>query len=129
MPAPLSEDLRQRIVYQFVELRWSIPQISVALHVCERTVVRILDRYGDGDPLAGRTREGVLNMERLLGPPELQALWEIVHHSSDMYLDELREALFEKTGTFASETTIWRGLQQLDIVHVKVGKLVCSTQG
>jgi hypothetical protein len=99
MPAPFSEDLCQRIVYQYTEFECTLLEVAQSLRVSERTVIRVLDRWYDGEPLAGRTRAGVLNFDRLIGVRELHTLWNIVHETSEIYVDELADALRDRTGT------------------------------
>jgi transposase len=115
MPAPLSIDLRRRIV----EAARSMPQQIVAerFAVGLATVQRLVARERAGEPLAAKPHHG--GPDRLVGPEDegLFAAWLVENPS--LTQAELAERFGAETGRPISRQTAGRTLQRMGYVLKK----------
>ena len=104
----------------------SYQRIANTLYVHVSTVRRIVSRYNSfSDVTPTRYRPGP---SRLLGQPDVyNVILEALLDRSNMYLHEIRELLFEKTGIQASITTIYRTLRRLGLTRKRLRR-ICMRQ-
>ncbi len=116
MPAPLSMDLRKRIV-EAQKDGFTYRQIAKRLQVGEASVSRILHRYrneGSYEPIV----EGKGRPSKIRGKVE-KILRGIVEKRSDATIADLQEALVKKTGNPVSTSAISRALARMGLTRKK----------
>lgn len=116
MPTPLSMDLRQRIVDAYQNGEGSSRDLAERFGVAPSTVsewARQLHDRGTLQPLPNRGRQ------TLWQPPQLKALRKALDDKPDATLDQLAEALEPVVGRRLVASTIWRGLQRLNVTRKK----------
>ena len=117
-----STDLLWRVVFLFCFHHRNPKQISETLFLSESTVYRVLKRFrldrdvrSPGD-IAGHAPRN----DKKLSLADLYALNELVIVNPTVYLDELRTALINKTGTSVSLPTICRALRHQLLITRKM---------
>lgn len=125
MPAPLSTDLRTRILQALVDEPSSLI-VAERFDVSASGVRKLRARYErtgkiDPDPLPGR--------DRLVSDEVEQRLHGLVRENPDATLALLCELLDDETGVSVSETTMWRQLLRMGITLKKKHSMPRSRTG
>ena len=118
MPIPLSTDLRWRIVWLYHFKQMSCKDIADIFHIHISTVRRIIALYnqcGDVEPV-----QHVHGPHRLLQDIERSEIATILVANPAIYLDELQQELYSKTGTWASISTVFRTIRQMGFTRKKI---------
>jgi len=117
MPAPLSRDLRERIVASFKDGR-NYDEIAAFLRVGRATVSRVLRLHRETRDVAPRepARHGPVP---LLEGAGLVALRAAVEERCDRTGDELADEVLERTGILVSKSTVLRALARLGYTRKK----------
>ncbi|KAJ3924794.1 MAG: hypothetical protein NXY57DRAFT_907768 [Lentinula lateritia] len=106
----LSDDLRKTIVY-LRKTCSTLNEISQKSNCKKRTIQRILAEHrktnGPGHELTAELR----GRKRILSFEDLRFVHGLLTHTPDMYLDEIRDAVYERRGVLASTPTLWRVLK------------------
>lgn len=113
MAAPLSVDLRERIVVAVAAGEQSLQELAEFFAVAASTIVRLLQTYRRTGSVQPKAHGGGM-------PPKLDAkasarLLELVQQQPDATLAELRE----RSGLACSLMTIWRALRRQGISRKK----------
>ena len=115
MPAPMSLDLRQRIVHA-VERGGSIREAARRFAVSPSAAIKLMQRVRTTGSLAPARFGG--HRRALLGPHESD-LRRLVEASPDITLGELRTELQCRFGIRAGLTTIHNALRRIGLRHKK----------
>jgi transposase len=118
MPAPLSVDLRRRVVAAWREFGLSREELAVRFSIGPATAYRIVRRYRETGDVTPAPNLGAVSL-RLLGPTELEGLRRLVAVRPDRTIAELRDLLAEEVGVDVSPATISRGLSRLGLTRKK----------
>ena len=135
-----STDLRERVVYQRMTLKFKIDQIATSLKMSRRVVERVLKLWRGEVSEPGPRRSGkrcrvmdseemevsslvlfsvfAANMHTLLH----QFLLALVERKPDIYLDELQTQLQQQHGLVVGLSTIWDTLVDLGLTRKKVSR-------
>jgi len=115
MTAPLSKDLRQRLV-RAVEAGSSARAAAARFEVSPSAAIKLVRRVretGSTEP----AKIGGYRRPLLAGHEEL--LRELTSTHKGITLDEIRQALIERGIEPASVTTIWSALRRLGLTYKK----------
>ena len=119
MPAPYSNDLRWRMIFQLIFYQRTYNEVATQLFVSAKTVYRTYRTFlytGDVKPCTiGRPKdtntflahEEFIIMDFILGMPHMQ-------------LNELANYIFNTTGSAFSEETLCKAVHRLGITRKKV---------
>ena len=100
----------------------SCKEISDLLYIHISTVYRILDRFQENGTVAPVSHQS--GPAPLLGSVEEHAITDALISRPEMYLRELQDELFERTGTQASISTIFRTIRRLGFSRKKLRQVV-----
>lgn len=112
-----SLDLRQRIVEAVERGDKPYQEIAELFGVHESFIYKLLRQKRERGDIAPLPHGG--GAEAILKEEHLMLLTDLVAESGDATLEELRDELKKKGRVQASLTTIWRGLQTLDLSRKK----------
>jgi transposase len=115
MTAPLSQDLRRRLI-RAVEAGTSAREAARRFEVSPSAAVKIVRRARETGSTAP-SRIGGYRKPLLAGHEEL--LRELTDTKPGITLSEIREALVERGAVPVSLTTIWSTLRRLELSHKK----------
>lgn len=121
MPAPLSDDLRSRIVSWSIDDGMSAPDIAHLAHCSERTVheiLRIWREYGELHDPTVRAR----GRRRALNTGDLDYMTSLIIGNPTHYLDEIQDLLYNNRDIDISIATISRLLRRLNYNHKQVAR-------
>ncbi|KDQ15261.1 hypothetical protein BOTBODRAFT_90220, partial [Botryobasidium botryosum FD-172 SS1] len=86
-----------------------------------RTIKRVLHLYRSiGQPYQDFDHRQLCGRNRLLDDESIIYLRQVIAQTPDVYLDELRESLYETYGKHVSDSTIWRALKKAGFTMKKV---------
>src|SRR4051794_7425846 len=106
---PYSQDLRQRVLDTVRRGEGSSRQIARRFLVSVSFVTRLLRAYRSTGSLEPKPHGG--GNPAVLGPEDLERLWELIRQQPDATLEELRQRL----GVACSAMTISRALRKLGL--------------
>ena len=111
MPAPLSEDMRQRIIHAVHDLKYSYAKAAKELQTSQATVKRVYKRWVNTGSAAAKPMGG--NRVPALGQAQLDFL-EVQLDQSDtaVTLETLQVRMNTEFGTLYSISSIWRYITQ-----------------
>lgn len=115
--AAYSLDLRQRIIDAVERGELAKREIAKLFGVHESFIYKLLRQRRDRGDIAPLPHGG--GAEAKLQAHHLASLAELVAQTPDATLDELRERLQKQSRVEASITTIWRGLESLNLSRKK----------
>lgn len=110
MPAPLSNDLRLRIIDAWERKEGTWAELAERFGVGVATVDRLVARYRRTGSVAPTEQKN--GPDPKLGDAELVIVRELLESEPDLTRPELREELAEKTGTVVSVATIGRVVRE-----------------
>ena len=117
MPAPLSEDLRSRVIQAYNNKEGSQREIASRFNVSLSFVRNLLKRFRKTGSIKPKKNSGGCQSKIN------KKLWAIikvkVRSKPDIYLSELCEELEKKTGIKVSCSTMHRTLKQMKITRKK----------
>jgi len=113
---PYPKELRERVVAAAERGEFTIAEIATLFGVGVTFVKKMLQLHRAGEDLAPRHGGGP---ESLLKEKELALLRAEVKQRPDVTIEELQQALIEKCDVTASQATICRALQQLNLPRKK----------
>ena len=109
MPAPLSNDLRLRIIAAWQRKEGTWDEIAERFGVGVATVDRLIARYRrTGSVLPTEQKSGP---DAMLGEDDVAVVRELLEAEPDITLPELRQEFAAKTGTVVSVSTIGRAVR------------------
>ncbi len=114
MGAPLSLDLRVRIIHAVEAGGATKQQIADRFDVCRATVYKLLDHYREHGTLENRL-VGHVGRKPLFTPKLDLQLHALVDHNKNMTLERIRAEL----GLDCCLTTIWNRMIKLGLTHKK----------
>lgn len=115
MTAPLSEDLRLRMV-RAVEAGGTVRVVAERYEVSPSTVVKLMQRVRR----TGSVAHGQIGGQRKpLLAPYADLLTELTASHKGITLAELREAIVARGGPRVDLSTIWHMLRRLGLTHKK----------
>ena len=117
MPAPLSLDLRQRIVTRYLSGQGTYEDVADHFSVGKASVVRFVSQYRRSGRLEPKAATG--GQESKLNEKALATLRSLVEEQPDRTVYELAVALEEQTGISVGTSTISRGLAKLRLTRKK----------
>ena len=115
MTAPLSQDLRRRLV-RAVEAGASAREAAARFEVSASAVIKLVRRVRETGSMAP-ARIGGYRKPLLAGHEDL--LHELTAAKPGITLVEVRDALIQRGVGRVSVTTIWSTLRRLDLRHKK----------
>ena len=121
MPKALSEDLRWRIIWQHCYQGEGAEQVARNLYVSVKTVQRLTElfnRTGSVSPVPHR--HGPL---RKLSELEEITILNCFLANPGIYLDEVQEDLFDKTGKWVSKSTVCREAKRMGLTRKKMRRI------
>ncbi|KAH7074323.1 hypothetical protein BKA62DRAFT_628588 [Auriculariales sp. MPI-PUGE-AT-0066] len=116
----ISLQVRRIILHQAHVLHWSSSKISMATDISLRTVQRVLFRWN--------IMSEVIQNPRLEGNPkklsneQLQFVIGLLRHTPDLYLDEIKEELWQRHGIGVSLSTLHKELKELELTRKLLSK-------
>lgn len=116
MPAPLSLDLRRRVVEAYTAGEGSYEELATRFNIGRATVNRYLRRRRETGSVAAKPTGGSTS---LLTEDDMESIHLIVHDKRDITLAELREAFLADGGGEVSTSTLWRALGRLGLTRKK----------
>lgn len=117
MATAYSLDLREKILTAWQNQEGSQRQIAERFKVSLTFVYNLLKRYRETGEIAPRPQGGD-RRSKLKGENE-HLLEELVKEKKDIYLGELKEKIFERTGIQVSESSLCRYMQKLKLRRKK----------
>ena len=117
MPAPLSLDLRQRIISAYQAQEGSQRKLAKRFKVSFSFVRDLTRRHRETGKIEPKPHGG--GRVAKLGAPELSIIKTFVDAQPDVLLEELCERLAEKTKIEVSVSTMQRGVQSLGLSFKK----------
>lgn len=115
MTAPLSEDLRLRMV-RAVEAGGTVRVVAERYEVSPSTVVKLMQRVRrTGSVSPGKTG----GQRKPLLAPYADVLTELTASQKGITLAELREAVVARGGPRVDLSTVWHMLRRLGLTHKK----------
>jgi transposase len=122
MPAPYSEDLRQRVVDAYKAKLGSQRQLAERFQVSLSFVQRLIRSYQKtGEVNAKPHGGGAIAKIKIENLPTVQ---QLVDEQPDAILSELCERLAERSGINVSISTMHRAVQRLELTNKK--NFVCK---
>ena len=118
MPAPLSRDLRERLLEWYFAGNGSTDQAAAHFMVGPATASRWVARCrrtGERGPRA----MGGLRVEPLLDSKALETVRRLVEETPSLTVDEIIDQLVEAGGPRVSPSTMKRGLRKLKLTRKK----------
>jgi len=112
-----SLDLRKKIVEALDNEVGTYSEIAELFGVHESFIYKLLRQRRRTGDLSPRPHGG--GAELKLKPVAVRHLARLLTEQSDATLEELQHRLYQKAKVRVSVTTIWRGVQQLDITLKK----------
>ena len=113
MPAPLSVDLRQRVIAAYQAKEGSQRQLAERFKVSLSFVRDLSRRYRETGTIKPKPHGGGAVAQ--LGVSHLPLVKALVEAQPDALLEELCERLAEKTGLNVSVSTLQRSVQSLEL--------------
>ena len=128
MPKHYSTDLRWRAVWLVLLRNMSYNEVSDILFMSERSVRRYVELYqhtGDVEP--SKQKHGP---DKVLNEIEMLIVIELLSNQPSIYLDEVQEELYNRTGTRVHNSTICRTMQHLGFSRKRLQRvaLQCSDE-
>jgi transposase len=117
MPAPLSLDLRQRMISSYQSKEGSQRQLAQRFKVSLSFIRDLTRRHRETGQVEPKPHGG--GAVAKLGPAQLSILKALVDVQPDALLEELCERLAEKTTIQVSVSTMQRALQSLGLSFKK----------
>ena len=118
MPAPLSLDLRQRIITAYdADTGATMEQVAARFDVGVATVNRLLRRRRETGSIHPSPRRG--HPPRRIDTDGEQLLRSLVEEQPDLYVHELAELFTQRTGISVSQPTVSRSLKRMVITRKK----------
>jgi transposase len=112
-----SIDLRQKIVEAYKKGDISQRQLAEQFNVALSFIEKLLKQYRTTQSVAPKIR--TQQTPPKLNPEQLEVLRQLVETKNDATLEELRQALAQKTGVSVSRSTVDRMLTKLDLTCKK----------
>lgn len=117
MPAPLSLDLRCRIVQAYLAKEGSYDELSVRFSVGRATVSRYLRRQRETGSVAAKPTGG---SESILSDEDVESTHLIVYDRPDITIAALHEKFVADGGSEGvSPSTLWRAVGRLGLTRKK----------
>jgi len=113
MPAPLSVDLRQRIIAAYQAHEGSQRQLAERFKVSLSFIRDLMRRYRDTGTVAPKPHGGGVIAK--LGESQLPIVKALVKAQPDALLEELCERFAHKSGVSVSISTMQRAIQRLQL--------------
>lgn len=113
MPAPLSVDLRQRVIAAYEAKEGSVRQLAARFKVSLSFVRDLNRRYRETGAVEPKPHGG--GAVAKLGVAQLLMVKALVEAQPDALLEELCERLAQKTGVSVSGATMQRAVQSLKL--------------
>ena len=113
MPAPLSVDLRKRVIAAYQAKEGSQRQLAERFNVSLSFIRDLSRRYRQTGTVEPKPHGG--GGVAKLGPAQLSIVKELVEAQPDALLTELCERLAEKTAINVSVSTMQRAIQKLEL--------------
>jgi transposase len=113
MPAPLSVDLRQRVIAAYQAKEGSQRQLAKRFKVSLSFIRDLTRRYRETSTVEPKPHGG--GAVAKLGVPQLPVAKALVEAQGDALLEELCERFAEKTGVNISVSTMHRAIQSLGL--------------
>lgn len=117
MGAPLSKDIRERVVAAYEAGEGTYDELAARFSVGPATVSRLLRSYREHGSVDPRPRGG--GMPPKIGVEDLRLLRRIVASASDLTAAELARLWTERTGTQLSRAAMQRALQRAGLTRKK----------
>lgn len=111
MPAPLSIDLRERIVQAYHEGAGTYEKVAKLFSVGEATISRLLRRKREKGSLEPEPHGG--GKDAKLSKSDLELLKELADKQSDLTISDLSERLSGALNKTIGTSIVSRGLQEL----------------
>ncbi len=111
MPAPLSADLRRRIIAAWQTGHYTTVQLAELFQVGVATVTRLKRRYRDTHGVTPKPHSG--GRERQISPIQEAVLEALVQQHPDWTEDRYAEELAKAHGIVASPATVGRTIRRL----------------
>ena len=119
MPAPYSNDIRWRMIFQRIFYRRTYNEIASQLFISAKTVYRTYQTFintGDVKPCTlGRPKD-----TNTFFPHEEYIIMDFALRQPQMQLNELANCIFNATGSAFSEETLCKSVRRLGITRKKV---------
>jgi len=113
MPAPLSVDLRKRVIAAYQAKEGSQRQLAERFNVSLSFIRDLSRRYRQSGTVEPKPHGG--GGVAKLGPAQLSIVKALVEAQPDALLTELCERLAEKTAINVSVSTMQRAIQKLEL--------------
>ena len=126
MPKHYSADLRWRAVWLVLLRKMSYNEAGDILFMSEQSVRRYVDQYqSTGDVEPTKHRHGP---EKMLNEAEMIIVIQLLAARPSMYLDEIQEELYKRTGTYVHNSTICHTMQYLGFCRKRLQRIAlqCS---
>lgn len=117
MPAPLSMNLRQKIIEVHTEEAISQRQLAERFRVSLSSIQRLLKRFRNDEGLEPRAHGG--GHPPIFSSAQLETVRRLVETNNDPTLAELCELVSEQEGETVSVSTLWRIVEGLEITWEK----------
>jgi transposase len=111
MPAPVSEDLRQRIVAAWQRRKLSSIELAELFGVGEATIKRLKRRFLDTGSVSPKPHGG--GAQPIIGKKEEALVEALVQQHPDWSEDQFAKALADEHGVMASAATVGRAIRKL----------------
>jgi transposase len=115
--AAYSLDLRERIINAVERGDQTKRAVAALFEVHESFIYKLLRQQREAGHLAPLPHGG--GQTAKLQEEQLAVLADLVAQTPDATLDELATQLYQKKGVEVGRTTLWRGLQRLDLSRKK----------
>jgi len=128
VPAPLSADLRSRIIAAWQSGEHSSwDQIAATFRVGRATVNRLIRRFRETGSVEPAPHAG--GVEPLVSEEGLLEVWELVQERPDRTVDEFADEYAKQTGVRVSRATMGRALERLGLSRKKRRSRPASASG
>lgn len=118
MPAPISLDLRERIIAAWQSDEYSSwEQIAATFQVGRATVNRLIRLYRQTDSVEPAPHGG--GLDHLIPDEDLLRVWELVEEQPDRTIEEFADEYARRTGVRVSRATMGRALERLELSRKK----------
>jgi transposase len=111
MAAPLSQDLRKRIIATWKREKLSARALAARFEVGASTVTRLKRQYRETKAVTPKSHGG--GRKRLIGKEQEPVVEALVQRHPDWSEDQYAKVLAEKYGIFASAVTVGRAIRRL----------------
>ncbi len=117
MPAPHSNDLRQRVIDAYIAKAGSQRQLADRFQVSLSFVQRLVRRYQKTGQVTPLPHAGGATPK--VNPEDLSIVQQLVDEQPDAILSELCERLANRSGIQISSSTMYRAVQRLELTTKK----------